>query len=209
MNVDRRTVIQWVLAASAASRAPSIAFADNAARASVPSAKGYGKDPNLIKTYAPGDLWPLTMSAAQRKQAAVLTDLIIPPEGDQPAPSALGVVEFIDEWISAPYPDNARDRPVILEGLAWLDERARSKFKKDFVSISAQQREIICDELVNSPLPSELEKPAAFFMRFRDLTAVGFYTTPIGSNDLGYRGNVPLAKFEGPPKELLVKLGVA
>ena len=209
MNVDRRTAIQWVLAASAASRAPSIAFADNAARASVPSAKGYGKDPNLIKTYAPGDLWPLTMSAAQRKQAAVLTDLIIPPEGDQPAPSALGVVEFIDEWISAPYPDNARDRPVILDGLAWIDETARSKFKKDFVSISAQQREAICDELVSTPVPSKLEKPAAFFMRFRDLTAVGFYTTPIGSNDLGYRGNVPLAKFDGPPKELLVKLGVA
>ena len=154
MNLDRRTVIQWVLAASAASRAPSIAFADDTGRASVPSAKGYGKDPNLIKTYAPGDLWPLTLSAAQRKQAAVLTDLIIPPEGDQPAPSALGVVEFIDEWISAPYPDNARDRPVILDGLAWIDETARSKFKKDFVNISTQQREAICDELVSTPVPS-------------------------------------------------------
>ena len=209
MNVDRRTAIQWMLAASAALRAPSIAFADNAARASAPSAKGYGKDPDLIKTYAPGDLWPLTLSGAQRKQAAVLADMIIPPEGDQPAPSALGVVDFIDEWISAPYPDNARDRPVILDGLAWLDERARSKFKKDFVGISARQRTSICDELVSTPVPAELEKASASFLRFRDLTAVGFYTTPIGSNDLGYRGNVPLAKFDGPPKELLVKLGVA
>lgn len=208
MILDRRTVIQWMLAASAALRAPTIALAENT-HATEPSGKGYGKDPGLIKTYAPGDLWPLTLTAAQRKQAAVLADLVIPAEGDQPAPSALGVIDFIDEWISAPYPDNARDRPIILDGLAWLDETARTKFKNEFISITSQQRESICDELVSSPLPAELEKPAASFRRFRDLTAVGFYTTPIGSNDLGYRGNVPLAKFEGPPKELLVKLGVA
>ncbi len=54
-----------------------------------------------------------------------------------------------------------------------------------------------------------LEKPAAFFTRYRDLTAIGFYTTPIGMKDIGYRGNVPLASYDGPPKEVLAKIGLA
>jgi hypothetical protein len=101
-----------------------------------------------------------------------------------------------------------RDRPIIIEGMAWLDERARSKFKGDFVSISEKQRSSICDELVGENIASSLEKPAAFFSRYRELTAVGFYTTPIGMKDVGYRGNVPLDRYDGPPKEALAKLGL-
>jgi len=36
----------------------------------------------------------------------------------------------------------------------------------------------------------------------------GFYSTPAGSRDIGYIGNVPLQKFDGPPAELLRKLGL-
>ena len=195
-----------MIAASAALRAPTIAFADDVAKAI--DAKGYGKDPNLTKNYAPGDLWPLTFTPAQRKLASVLSDTIIPPEGDQAAPSALGVIDFIDEWISAPYPDSARDRAIVLDGFAWLDVRARSRFKAEFVSISGTQRNAICDELVTAPTPAGMEQAATFFSRYRDLTAVGFYTTPIGMADLGYRGNVPLDRYDGPPKEVLAKLGL-
>ena len=206
MTLDRRTAIQWMLAASAALRAPTIAFADDLAKTI--DAKGYGKDPDLIKSYAPGDLWPLTFTPSQRKLASVLSDMIIPAEADQAAPSVLGVIDFIDEWISAPYADNVRDRPIIIEGLAWLDERARTKFKNDFISISDKQRTSICDDLVGENVASSLEKPAAFFSRYRELTAVGFYTTPIGMQDVGYRGNVPLDRYDGPPKEALAKLGL-
>src|SRR5690349_11717697 len=111
MTLDRRTAIQWMFAASAALRAPTMAFADDVAKPV--EAKGYGKDPNLIKSYAPGDLWPLTFTPSKRKLASVLSDMIIPPDAGQPAPSALGVIDFIDEWISAPYADNIRDRPII------------------------------------------------------------------------------------------------
>ena len=49
---------------------------------------------------------------------------------------------------------------------------------------------------------------AKFFARFRDLTATGFYTSPVGMKDIGYVGNTPLAQFEGPPPEVLRKLGL-
>ena len=50
---------------------------------------------------------------------------------------------------------------------------------------------------------------AKFFAKFRDLTAGGFYTTPVGMKDIGYTGNVPLEKFDGPPLEALKKAGLA
>ena len=37
----------------------------------------------------------------------------------------------------------------------------------------------------------------------------GFYTTPAGMKDIGFIGNVALAKFPDPPKEALAKLGLA
>ena len=52
------------------------------------------------------------------------------------------------------------------------------------------------------------QKPAGFFSRFRSLCAGAYYTTPAGWNAIGYVGNVPLAKFDGPPAEVLEKLGV-
>jgi len=207
MRIDRRTAIQWMVAASAALHAPTATFAAEGALAG--PATGYGKDPDLLKTYNAGDLWPLTLTASQRKLAAVLCDIMIPPEGDTPGPSGLGVVDFIDEWISSPYADSSRDKPIVVEGLRWLDAQARAQSGKDFVDLTAAQRSAICDQLIATPLPSAMTEAAAFFMRYRDLTAIGFYTTPIGMNDLGYRGNVPLARFDGPPKEVLQKIGLA
>jgi hypothetical protein len=41
------------------------------------------------------------------------------------------------------------------------------------------------------------------------LTAGGYYSTAAGRKDLQYIGNVPLKSFEGPPLELLQKLGLS
>ncbi|HEY5810126.1 MAG TPA: gluconate 2-dehydrogenase subunit 3 family protein [Povalibacter sp.] len=202
--IDRRTAIQWMMAASAALQAPSLSFAADAAG----SVAGYGKDPKLTIDYKPGDLWPLTFTPAQRRTATVLCDLVIPAEGDVPAASALGVVEFIDEWISSPYDAGKGDRPAIVDGLRWLDEQSQARFSADFAGITSTQRTAICDELIATPVKAGLEKAAVFFTRYRDLTAIGFYTTPVGMKDVGYRGNVPLASYDGPPKEVLEKIGM-
>jgi hypothetical protein len=34
----------------------------------------------------------------------------------------------------------------------------------------------------------------------------GFYSTPEGMKDIQYLGNVPLAKFDGPPPEVVAYL---
>ena len=41
-----------------------------------------------------------------------------------------------------------------------------------------------------------------------DLVASGFWSSKMGVEDLDYRGNVFVAEWKGPPKEVLEKLGL-
>lgn len=205
LRVDRRTTIKWVLAASATlplMKPGAVAAAD-------PAAVGYGTDPDLTKIYKPGELWPLTFTAPQRRTAAALCDVIIPADAVSPSASAVGVVDFIDEWISAPYPAQQSDRKTLLWGLEWLDTQAQRRFARAFADLEEAQITAICGEICHVPrAPAELAPAAEFFAKYRDLTAGGFYTTPAGTRDLQYVGNVPLARFDGPPPEVLRKVGV-
>lgn len=221
---DRRTAIKWMLTAAASttvlgrvgyssSTSPtetSTHPVSAAATAAPVTATGYGTDPDLVKTYKPGDVWPLTMTDAQRTTAAALCAVIIPADASSPSAADLHVHDFIDEWVSAPYPDQARDRPVILDGLAWIDAESQRRFSKNFAALSETEKTALCDDICfTEKAPPQFKQGAKFFARFRDLTAGGFYTTPQGMKDIGYTGNTPLATFDGPPAAVLQKLGLA
>jgi hypothetical protein len=217
--MDRRTTIKWVLAASAAWPLIDSAQADSAraesapaaaaAPPATPAARGYGTDPTLTGNYSPGELWPLTFTAAQRRLAGIFADIIIPADDHSPSASAVGVVEFIDEWVSAPYPANSKDRGIVLGGFAWLDAEAGRRFGEVFSELDAAGQHGICDDICDESRATVSRRAAArFFSRFRDLTAGGFYSTPAGRKDLNYIGNVPLAGNAGPPPALLKALGL-
>ena len=208
--MDRRTTIKWMLSAAAA--VPSLRFAlagDAAARDVAWNQPGYGTDPDLQKEWTSGGPWPLTLTRAARETAKALADLIIPAEGGSPAASEVGVVDFIDEWVSAPYPQQRGDRPTVLNGLLWIEAEAQKRFQKTFPALTDAQREQIADDICTTKSKPEFADGARFFAKFRDLTAGAFYTTPIGMKDIGYTGNVPLTKFDGPPLEALKKAGLA
>lgn len=208
-QVSRRQAIQWVMAAAAASAMPATVFAKVAKEQAPLPAKGYGLDVNLVKVYKPGDFWPLTFTPAQKKTATALADLILPKDQYGPAASQLGVQNYIDEWVSAPYPQQQNDRPVILEGLAWLDEESGRRFGATFAAISDQQKHSICDDICFTETAKPQHKRGAeFFSRFRSVAAAAYYATPEGWNAIGYVGNVILEHFDGPPPEVLAKLGV-
>lgn len=218
--LSRRDAIQWVLAAVAASYAPEHLFAQatppqdirqhQANQQPNPTGKGYGLDPDLVsKIYKPGVAWPLTMTADQKKTATALADVILPKDQYGPAASEVGVVAMIDEWVSAPYPQQQGDKGVILEGLAWLEADAKQRFGKAFSELDAGQHHEICDDICYArTAKQQFKKPAAFFARFRSLAASAYYATPPGWEAIGYVGNVALPKFDGPPPEVLAKLGL-
>ena len=214
-RIDRRLAIKWMLAAGAGAlmvdrlSLGASATAPSAGAGGVPE-PGYGRDPELVKPHRPGEYWPLTFTDAERREAAALCDVVIPAEGDCPSASALGVQDFIDEWISSPYPMTAADRKPIMEGLSWLEAESRRRFGSGFADATKAQRLALCEEVSREAAEgSELALGSRFFRRFRNLAMGGFYTTPAGMKDLGYVGNVPLARFDGPPAELVAKLGLA
>jgi hypothetical protein len=206
--VSRREALQWVLTATAtlAAGTPELALAQDAPG----PARPYGTDPLLNKTYQPGDFWPLTFTPEQRRTAAALADLILPADDTSPAASTVGVPAFLDEWISAPYPAQQADRPVLLDGLAWLDAESRRRGGPAFADATLAQQAAIADDLCHAPAaPPQFAAAAKFFALFRNLACGGYYTSPAGMKDIGFRGNVPLTKFDGPPREVLARLGLA
>jgi hypothetical protein len=187
VTVSRRTTIKWLAATMAAAGpgcstsgrfvgeeippAPNVE-ASLLGTATAPGNLGYGGDPDLLNPTVP---WPRTMTEAQLNATAALGDLILPADDLSPAASAIGVHEFIDEWVSAPYPDQRIDRVLILEGLEWLERQCRERFDTSFANAApASQSELI--EIIAHPenVDVELARQALFFGRFRYL-AVGAY----------------------------------
>lgn len=205
--MDRRSSLQWMLAAMALPELTGAAVAAPKRKGS----PGYGTDPVLTAPHQIGTLWPLTFDAGQRRCAAALCALIIPADDRSPSAADLEVHQFIDEWVSAPYPQQQKDRALIVEGLGWIDDEARRGFGgRGFADLNETEQRQIADQICWKPKAAAAhERAATFFARFRDLTAGGFYTTPQGSQDLGFVGNRPSARFEGPPEAVLKLVGVA
>ena len=207
-KVDRRTTLAWVgvVGAALAGGAGVVVLGDRNDRPR--KAKGYGTDPKLAKPEkAP---WPRIMTAAQLQAAAVLSDFILPASAGAPAATALGVPDFLNEWVSAPYPDQLKDKAVILDGIEALRMRARRAHGKDLAELAPADRAALL-----APLATAKGEEQTFFRRLRALVVGAYYTTPEGFKDIGYIGNVPRTADPGPSAEVkahlereLAKLGL-
>ncbi len=209
-RLSRRTVLQWFVAAAAASQVAEGGLGGaEPATAPAAGAKGYGTDPNLIGPYKPGDFWPLTLTAGQRATVVALADLLLPADEFGPAASKLRIVDFVDEWISSPYPAQQKDSPAVRAGVDWLESEAQARFANPFAALPAERQRALCDDICSvAKATAEHKVPAQFFARFRALAAGAYYSTPAGWKAIGYVGNVPLIAFPGPPPEVLAKLGL-
>ncbi len=84
--------------------------------------------------------WPLTLSDNQRAVVKICAGLMLPADAHSPSAATLPIDAFVDEWVSAPYQQQQRDRHIILSGLAWLDAEAQQRFHADFQHIEDDQR---------------------------------------------------------------------
>ncbi len=169
--------------------------------------QGYGKDPNLI--IPPKSPWPKTLSAEQLTLIAVLSDILVPREGDVPAASEVNVPDVIDEWMSAPYERQQADRLTILSLLSWLDVETTMLFKKLFVECSPDQQLSVIDNIAfeKADLAEQFVDANRAFSRFRKLVLAAFFCSPQGTKDLGYQGNVAITgDYPGPTDEAMAHL---
>ena len=137
----------------------------------------------------------------------VLCDLILPSSETYKGASDANVVDFI-EFMAKDIPDLQLD---LRGGLMWLDHEANTQFNTNFDSLQENQQKEILDEIAYyDPETPQKERPFAvnFFSLVRNLTMTGFYTSKLGIEELGYKGNSPNV-WDGVPQDVLDQHGVA
>jgi gluconate 2-dehydrogenase gamma chain len=135
----------------------------------------------------------------------VLADLIIPKDEQSGSASDAGVPEFIEFIVK----DEPEHQLPMRGGLHWLNLQCMNRYNNGFKDCTLQQQTELLNEIVYPAKATPMMKPGvAFFNKMRDLTAIGFFTSKMGIQDLGYKGNSP-GKWEGVPKDVLEKYGLS
>jgi len=125
----------------------------------------------------------------------VLAHLIVPPTEEGNIDQA-EVPEFIEFIVK----DTPSYQKVLREGLLWLDETSMRKFEKKFVNCKVEDQKLILDKVA---FPKDKKsKEEIFFSNIRNLVITGYFSSEVGINDLGYKGNQPNF-WDGVPDDIM------
>jgi hypothetical protein len=193
--MNRRQALTLMATASAAAWTPvQIVAARAKANAAVAATRA-----------SQGAFVPAFFTEHEHATVRLLVDLIIPADERSGSATDAGVPAFMDFMML--------DRPTMQGwmrgGLAWLDIECQERFDVTFLDADEAQRTAILDAIAWPDQAGEdLSHGVAFFNRFRDLTAAGFWTSKMGIEDLGYIGNVAVPDWNGCPDDVLRRLGL-
>ena len=140
----------------------------------------------------------------EMKTITVLGDIILPTDAISGSASQAGVPAFIEFIVK----DKPEMQTPMRGGLKWMDVQCLKMFEKTFLECtSAQQIQLI--DLIAYPKEAkpQYSQGVKFFSLMRNLTLTGFYTSQMGINDIGYKGNTP-NNWEGVPQDVLDKHGL-
>lgn len=138
---------------------------------------------------------PKFFTAHEWRTVRVLVDYIIPRDERSGSATDAGVPEFMDFIMT----DRPSEQLPMRGGLRWLDNQCRDQFNATFVDCIPAHQTAVLDQISTT----------AFFTRFRDLTATGFWSSKMGIADLGYLGNTVVHDWNGCPPAALTQLGVS
>ena len=134
-----------------------------------------------------------------------ICNLILPPNefGSIRDAEVVQLIEFM-----------AKDIPTYKEplrnGLIWIDNESKKRFNNLFVDCEIAQQENIFDEIAyydpNKSI-SDYSEPVQWFNLVRNLTMTGYFTSEVGINELGYKGNIPNI-WDGIPQDVLDQYGL-
>ncbi|MGH9496999.1 MAG: gluconate 2-dehydrogenase subunit 3 family protein [Candidatus Sulfotelmatobacter sp.] len=150
-----------------------------------------------------GPYKPLFFSPDQYKMIEHLAEMII-PEDDSPGAKQAGVAEFIDFMVANGVAvSTSRDirstadaleagnqaQERFISGLGCVNARSYSEFGRSFMECTAEQQNALLEELAyKAKFKPTTESGREFFRMMRDYTVVGYYTTKIGLESIGYPG---------------------
>lgn len=136
---------------------------------------------------------------------AILSDIILPADESSGSATEAGVPEFIEFMMK----DIPSFQTPIRGGLMWLDSQCVNRFGKEFTDCDVSERmQVIEDIAWPDTAKPEMIHGVRFFNRMRNLVASGYFTTRMGFDVIGYKGNIP-GVWDGVPDEVLAKHGLA
>jgi hypothetical protein len=135
---------------------------------------------------------------------ATLCDIILPKNDKYGSATDAGVKDFIAFIVK----DMTYQQTPIRGGLMWLDNYSNKLYQKEFINCSQKEQLYICDQIAY-PLKTKpkLKQGEKFFTRMRNLTLTGYFTSKMGIEDLGYKGNTPNV-WDGVPNDVLKAHGL-
>jgi hypothetical protein len=135
---------------------------------------------------------------------AVLADLIIPKDAHSGSATDAKVPDFIEFIVK----DEPQHQLPMRGGLKWLDVYCLNHYNNSFKDCKPDIQKTVLDQIAY-PMQArpDMHQGVTFFSKMRDLTAIGFFTSKMGIDDLGYKGNRP-GKWEGVPDDVLRQYGV-
>jgi gluconate 2-dehydrogenase gamma chain len=151
---------------------------------------------------------PKFFTREEWRTVGMLADYIIPRDERSGSATDAKVPEYMD-FLLADKEASDSSKVSMRGGLGWLDIECEERFGTSFVrSTDAQRRQVLDDIAWPAKARPALSQGVAFFNRFRDLTASGFFSSEMGWKDVRYVGNVFNPGYAGCPPEALSKLGV-
>ena len=207
--MNRRHALKWLTGSAAGAATAPIIAAPGATEPAPPAfpTRFTFHDPDFSKPIT--GPWERLLTESELSTTKVLADIILPKDEHGPAASEIGVHDFINEWISAPYPDQREDCEVIRGGLAWINTESFRRHEKTFAELSHDQQIAIMDDIAAVNAKPEHAIGAAFFKEFRHLCLGGYYTHSSTWRQLGYVGNISVGgPYPGVPQEIIEKLGL-
>jgi hypothetical protein len=153
----------------------------------------------------PAPAAPRFFTPHEWRTVRMLVDYLIPRDDRSGSATDAGVPEFIDFMMM--------DRPELQTpmrgGIGWLDRYCRDAYRVTFADCAPAERVHVLDAIALPRHAGAAVGPgAAFFSQLRDLTASGFWSSPMGVKDLQYLGNTVVAQWSGCPQAALDKLRV-
>ena len=141
----------------------------------------------------------LELSEEEINKIRVLANLIVPPNKDGNIDDA-EVPEFI-EFIAKDAPSFQK---ILKDGLEWVDTISNKEFGKNFIDCNVTDQKSILDTVAFPE--GKKTKEEVFFSTLKDLVITGYFTSEVGINDLGYKGNQPNF-WDGVPDDIMKEHG--
>lgn len=145
-------------------------------------------------TAKPGVDWnPVLFTDEQARVVTSLADVILPAD-EAPSASEAGVPAFIESMVNDVYSEEHRNS--FLEGLNDFAENARIELERDYYDAEVERRYVYAYDENQKALDINRSSNESFFLRFKELTILGYFTSEVGASEVLRYEPVP-GRYDG------------